>query len=198
MPADSHGERKRSIAVKKNVEGKSLTSYCGRIREAGATAVKIVHPSSVVTAPWVRMKCQFGCGGFGYGHCCPPSTPTAEETRKVLDSYGRAILIHIASPAAPDREKRLQRFLRFLVTVEENLFKDGYYKAFVFLAGPCGLCRQCGKISGDPCRRGDQARPAMEACGIDVFQTARNNGFVIETLQQENETRNNFCLILVD
>ena len=38
----------------------------------------------------------------------------------------------------------------------------------------------------------------MEACGIDVFQTARNNGFVIETLQQENETRNNFCLILVD
>ncbi len=184
--------------MKKNVEGKSLISYCDRMREGGATAVKIVHPSSVVTAPWVRMKCQFGCGGYDYGHCCPPCTPTAEETREVLDSYGRAMLIHIVSLATPDREKRLQKCFRSLVRVEEDLFKDGYYRAFVFLAGPCGICRQCGKITGDPCRHGDRARPSMEACGIDVFQTARNNGFVIETLHRENETRNTFCLMLVD
>lgn len=180
------------------MNGKSLRAYSDRMRKAGATAVKIVHPSSVVTAPWVRMKCQFGCGGYDCGHCCPPSTPTAEETRKVLNSYGRAMLIHVASPAAPDREKRLQKYFRFLVTVEEDLFKDGYYRAFVFLAGPCRLCRQCGKTTGDPCRHGDWARPAMEACGIDVFQTARNNSFAIETLQEEKETRDTFCLMLVD
>jgi len=38
----------------------------------------------------------------------------------------------------------------------------------------------------------------MEACGIDVFQTARNNGFPIETLREEQETRNTYCLMLVD
>jgi len=38
----------------------------------------------------------------------------------------------------------------------------------------------------------------MEACGIDVFQTAMNNGFHIETLRKETEPRNTFCLMLVD
>jgi hypothetical protein len=38
----------------------------------------------------------------------------------------------------------------------------------------------------------------MEACGIDVFQTARNNGFHIETLRDVTEPRNTFALMLVD
>ena len=38
----------------------------------------------------------------------------------------------------------------------------------------------------------------MEACGIDVFQTARNNGFFIETLREKTETQNLYCIILVD
>jgi len=44
----------------------------------------------------------------------------------------------------------------------------------------------------------DQARPSMESCGIDVFQTARNNGFYIDTLRDKSETQNNYCLMLVD
>jgi len=38
----------------------------------------------------------------------------------------------------------------------------------------------------------------MESSGIDVFQTARNNGFGIVPLRERNETRNIFCLMLVD
>jgi hypothetical protein len=38
----------------------------------------------------------------------------------------------------------------------------------------------------------------MEACGMDVFQTARNNGFFIKTLSQKTETNNEYCLMLVD
>jgi hypothetical protein len=38
----------------------------------------------------------------------------------------------------------------------------------------------------------------MEGCGIDVYQTARNNGFPIRTLRERTETRNTYCLMMVD
>ncbi len=44
-----------------------LAKYCSVAIEAGATYVKQIHLSSVVTAPWVRLKCQFGCPGYGRG-----------------------------------------------------------------------------------------------------------------------------------
>jgi predicted metal-binding protein len=175
-----------------------LNKYFDHALKREATSVKQIHPSSVVTAPWVRLKCQFGCGGYNYNYCCPPHTPTAHETRRILDCYNRALLFHMETLWSKDREKRLKKFLRTLIDLEEIMFKDGYYKAFVFLAGPCELCKECGKIAGTFCTNSDRARPSMEACGIDVFQTVRNNGFRIETLHEETEPRNTFCLMLVD
>ena len=151
-----------------------LKKYADHALKRGATSVKQIQPSSVVTEPWVRLKCQFGCEGYNYGYCCPPHTPTPEETRKILDAYNRALLFHIETLPSKGREKR-KKFLQMLIDLEGHLFKDGYYKAFVFLAGPCRLCEECGKVSGASCNHGDRARPSMEACGIDVFQTARNN-----------------------
>ena len=174
-----------------------LKKYCDHALEGGATSAKPIQPSSVVTAPWVRLKCMFGCGGYDYSYCCPPHTPTAEETRKILDCYNRALLFHIETLSSKGRDKR-KKFLQMLIDLEGEMFKDGYYKAFVFLSGPCRLCEECGKVTRASCNHGERARPSMEACGIDVFQTAWNNGFHIETLRDETEPRNNFCLMLVD
>ena len=176
----------------------NLKKYSDHALKEGATTVREIHPASVVTAPWVRLKCQFGCDGYNSGYCCPPHTPTYEETRKVLDCYHRALLFHIETLPSKDRGKRLKKFREMLIDLEGDMFKDGYYKAFVFLAGPCNLCKECGKVTGTPCNNGYNARPSMEACGIDVFQTARNNGCHIETLREETEPRNTFCLMLVD
>jgi len=180
--------------MKKN----DLKKYCDYALQGGATSVKPIQPSSVITAPWVGLKCQFGCGGYGYSYCCPPHTPTHEETRKILDSYESAILFHIETSLTPTRNRLLKRYRSKLVDLEGEMFKDGYYKAFVFLSGPCRLCKECVKIEGNPCKNRFRARPSMESCGIDVYQTARNNGFHIETLRDETEPRNNFCLMLVD
>jgi predicted metal-binding protein len=177
---------------------KDLKKYCDYALEGGATKVKPIHPCTVVTAPWVRWKCQFGCGGYDYSYCCPPHSPTPEETREVLDSYHRAILFHVETSLIPGRERLLKKFRHMLVDLEGEMFKDGYYKAFVFLAGPCDVCRECGRVTGEACRDRYRARPSMEACGIDVFQTARSNGFHIETLRDRTEPRNTFCLMLVD
>jgi predicted metal-binding protein len=174
-----------------------LGKYCERATKAGVNHAKITHPSTVVTAPWVRMKCLFGCR-YRISHCCPPTTPTPQETRDVLDSYSRAILFHIEAPRTPERGKRIMALFDMLVTLEGELFKDGYYKAFVYLAGPCPLCKECAKVKDEPCVLPDKARPSMESCGIDVFQTARNNGFFLQTLREKTETSNQYCLMLVD
>jgi predicted metal-binding protein len=177
---------------------KDLEKYCSLGIKAGATHAKQIDPSSVVTAPWVRLKCQFGCPGYGRGLCCPPHTPTADETRSILDSYKRAILFHIEVKGSESREKSNKKYLDKLVELEGEMFKDQYYKAFLFLAGPCRQCEKCAALSGKPCASGRKARPSMEGCGIDVYQTARNNGFTIQTLSHRTDTNDLYCLMMVD
>lgn len=194
----------RSSSLNPSTEGRILAAdtelekYCLVGIEAGATHAKQIKPSSVVTAPWVRFKCQFGCPGYGRGLCCPPHTPTPEQTRAVLDSYQRAILFHREVPGTEQEQKGNQGYMDALVELEGEMFKDQYYKAFLFLAGPCRQCKKCGALDGKPCASPRKARPSMEGCGIDVYQTARNNGFSIQTLSERTDTKNHYCLMLVD
>ena len=174
-----------------------LEKYCEKAIEGGTTHAKVIHPSTVTTAEWVRFKCLFGCP-YKHRYSCPPHTPKPEETRANLDGYHRAILFHVEAPYTKERGKNMVAYLDNLVKLEGELFKDGYYMAFVMLAGPCVLCKECGLIEGTPCRLPHKTRPSMEACGIDVYQTARNNDFFITPLKEKSETQNLYCLMLVD
>ncbi len=87
------------------MEKSDLEKYCEKAIQDGATHAKVIHPSSVVTAPWVRLKCLFACP-YGNSHCCPPQTPAPEQTRAILDSYHRAILFHREAPRTKDRGER--------------------------------------------------------------------------------------------
>ena len=84
-------------------------------------------------------------------------------------------------------------YLDMVTHLEGEMFKDGYYKAFAMLAGPCFRCKECGVVEGVPCRNPGKIRPAMEAYGIDVYRTARNNGFFITPLREKSETQNIYC-----
>ena len=59
-----------------------LEGFMERARKLGAVDTKVIDPASVITAAWVKLKCQFGCSEYGGSLCCPPNTPTAEEMRK--------------------------------------------------------------------------------------------------------------------
>jgi predicted metal-binding protein len=176
---------------------KPLGVFCQKAIEMGMNDAKLIHPRSIVTAEWVRMKCQFGCPDFNRGLCCPPYTPSPELTRKVLDSYQKAILLQFQYQRAKDKERvKGFNFNGVIVRLEIEMFLDGYYKAWSMGAGSCRLCKEC-----DPtglCRHGDEARPSMEACGIDVFKTARENGFPIEVVRTRDEERNIYGVILVE
>jgi len=171
---------------------KSLEHYCEKALELGLDGAKRIEPGSVVTAEWVRMKCQFGCTGFGLSLCCPPRTPTPDITRKVIDSYQKVILLHRRLKKG-ERSKILNEIM---VRLEIEIFLDGYYKAWSMGSGPCRLCKECDLESA--CKHGHEARPSMEACGIDVFKTARDNGFYIEVVKTRDDERNVFGLILVE
>ena len=170
----------------------SPESYCKRALEMGIDAARVIDPRSIVTAEWVRMKCQFGCSGFGIRLCCPPFTPTPDITRKVLDSYEKAILVH----RRLKKEEKTKVLNESMVSLESEIFLDGYYKVWSMGSGPCRLCTECDPTG--PCKHRETARPSMEACGIDVFKTARDHGFPIDVVRTTEEERNCYGLILVD
>ena len=159
--------------------------YINKAKRLKVKDAKIIPAKSIVTAEWVRFKCRFGCDGYGQTLMCPPNSPTPDETRKMLNCYKYALLIH------GDEDTDITRIVSML---ERKIFLDEYYKAFAMGAGPCQLCAKCGKF----CRYAEKARPSMEACGIDVYSTVRANGFLIEVLKTTTCKGNYYGLVLIE
>jgi len=157
---------------------------------SGVIDACIICPADIETAEWVKLKCWFGCDGYGQCLVCPPYTPSAEQMRKVLDCYNRAILIHFAPGAEP-------RIKAIVFELERSIFLQGAWKALGLGAGPCYFCEECPVEEGH-CLQSERARPSMEACGIDVFTTVRKAGYPIEVVRTRRQYPNYYGLILVD
>jgi predicted metal-binding protein len=167
--------------------------YIQLAHDNGIHDAMAIRTSEVFTAPWVRMKCQFGCAGYGKTLCCPPHTPTPDEMRKILDSYIHALLLHIHWKKD---YKKVSRFNDTIVDLERTIFLDGYYKAWAVGSGPCDRCTECNLFDG--CRNTDKARPSMESCGIDVFKTAREHGLPIHVVRSHSQERDIYGLVLIE
>ena len=116
---------------------------------------------------------------------CPPYSPTPEQTSRMLSHYEYGLLLH------GDENTGIRNIVP---AMEREIFLDGYYRAFGMAAGPCGLCDKCT----EHCKYPDQARPSMEACGIDVFSTVRANGFPIEVVKTNTCERNYYGVVLIE
>jgi predicted metal-binding protein len=167
---------------------KSIEELKKKAVKLGASDSKVIEAKTIKTAAWVRYKCQFGCDGYGECLTCPPYSPTPRKTQKILDCYQKAILIHCHSGSHVD-------ISNVVIKIEKEAFLAGYYKALGMGAGPCRLCRVCN-LKGE-CRHREEARPSMEACGIDVFSTVRRNGFTIDTLDSDRCKANYFGIVLI-
>jgi len=165
---------------------KNYQELCQIAKDLGAEDARIISTEQVVTAPWVTLKCRYGCDSYNTTHCCPPKTPTYKETREILNSYHYALLIKTYS---------LKRTTPLVVKLEREVFLRGFYKAFGLGAGACKLCSECNL---ERCRHPYDARPSMEACGIDVYATARVAGFDLAVLGDKEEKETSFGLILIE
>jgi len=180
-----HVSSKSEVSKTGAIMMRIYSKYITRAKQLGARGAKVIQAKSIVAAEWVRMKCQFGCDGYGGCLTCPPHSPTPEMTRRMLGHYKRGLLIRGSEYAD----------IRLIVaTLEREMFLDGYFKAFGMGAGPCNLCEQCGET----CRHAYEARPSLEACGIDVYTTARANGYPIKVLKADNCKGNYYGIVLID
>lgn len=170
-----------------------LDRYAAMALQRGMDSALIIKTSKVYTAPWVRIKCQFGCFGYGEHLSCPPYSPTPEQTRAILDSYTWAMLLYRHWRKGYET---VNEFNDTVVDLERTIFLDGFYKAFSMGSGPCTRCKKCN-ISGK-CLFPDKTRPCMEACGIDVFATAREHKLPIRVVRNHNEERDIYGLVLIE
>ncbi|BAI61799.1 conserved hypothetical protein [Methanocella paludicola SANAE] len=182
-------------------------------RESGASDLRFIKPSEVITAHWVRLKCQFGCKNYGTRYTCPPHSPTPEATRQVLDEYSKAYLIKYEGflgfdeyppKRLPDAMDELSLHVcKAAFDMERHAFLSGYYKAFSYGAHRCRKCDVCEVVQGGKgCRFPKDTRPSLESAGIDVFQTAKNAGMYTEVVQDKEimkpEQLPTFTLLLVE
>jgi len=172
-------------AVRKTVSCRDARPFVDAALRFGAIAAKVVSPRDVVTASWVRWKCQFGCDGYNSSLMCPPHSPMSEQTRRMLDEYSQAILFE----GPPGEVKQIA------VALEREVFLAGHYKALGLGSGPCGLCPTCAFAEG--CRHAYKARPSMEACGIDVYATVRRQGLTIDVVRTRDDPQHYFGLVLI-
>ena len=108
----------------------ALRRYAERALSMGATKAQIINAGNVVVANWVRVKCQYGCSGYGKRLTCPPFSPTPEYTEKMVSEYSKALIMQIED-IPPRKEMKVSRRLKKIVAdLEREIFLDGYYKAF--------------------------------------------------------------------
>lgn len=156
--------------------------------DLGFDLATTVSPRDIVTAPWVALKCRYGCDRYGKNLQCPPHGMPYEETRAVVDAYDCALLVQGAPPG--------RQFHDRLLALEKQAFLNGYPKALVFGAGPCPACPSCPEDG--KCRHHALARPAMESCGIDVYTTVKNAGWSLEPVMEKGNYIKYVGLLMVE
>ena len=166
------------------------TRLIARIKAMGFGEVLPIDKESIHVADWTDLRCQYGCGRYGQGHC-PPNSPTPQKTRDVLQDFSHALLLEGEPPGNVFQSKVLD--------AEKEAFLSGFHKAFAYWAGPCVLCATCAVGATDgTCRNTRDARPSMEGAGIDVYETVRRAGLNLRILRDKGDYVKYFALLLLE
>lgn len=148
--------------------------------EAGAYRAKLIDIEKVVVDDRVRLKCQVPvCNYYNVHLMCPPHTISVEKFKSLCSQYSAALIIQVKSCGFEEAdliaaEKELHAIIN---KVEGRALTKGNYLAAGFIGSSCKLCPECvGYHSKLPCRHPLQARPSIEAMGMDILKTSLNAG----------------------
>lgn len=203
--------------MKKPSKETNLKELCKIAIENGASRAKIIDSGMVVVDERVHLKCRYPpCVHYGKNLLCPPYTPSAKNFKGCLARYKHAIIVQIDVPIMAEisnhirnggakltelrkaenlfiRREDWKRLHAIVSAVERESFKKGYYFSLGLGAGNCKLCKTCNPKL--PCKKPWEARPSMEAVGIDVYKTAQNSGLEFKWNTMEYMTLNGLILI---
>lgn len=188
---------------------------------SGAMRAKIIDTKLITVDERVQLKCRYPpCINYGKNLMCPPYTPTAKEFEGIVAKYKNAMLVQLDEPIPDTVKTRIKKdnvklaemnkegelvsinakltenwkkFHALVSNIERESFKYGYYLSLGLIIGNCMLCETCDPKL--PCKHPYEARPSMEAMGIDVFKTAKNAGLGFEWNSKTSITYNGLILI---
>lgn len=179
--------------MQKRAADRRIRELVAFAKEEGAFRAGFFAASKIALDERVRLKCQIPlCPHFGRSLVCPPHVPSMEEFRPALARYGAAVLLQTRAPLGPSSGARRGRSTRamedaalalhaLVAAVEGRAMALGFPFALGLIGGHCRLCGTCvGPGSGAACRHPLQARPSLEAMGIDVLTTSARAGLPIE------------------
>ena len=189
---------------------KELEEIRGYALQIGAGRAEILRASRLVVRHSARAKCYIpACKFYGSSIMCPPHNPlTPEITRKIVSEYQYGILFQV-NAAVEDfvgkewRTRHVPTELKhkeILAKLEGKAFYLGFARAMGFAAGECSLCvprKPCAVLRGKECVHPLRARPAMEACGFDVFAIARKVGWKLVPVGHSSTPRSTSCASLI-
>lgn len=158
-----------------------------------------MDPKEIVTAQWVRTKCQFGCRNYGVKACCPPNVPPVSECRQFFDDYTAAVIFHFsrAFDKPEDRHEWNRTINQGLLSIEREVFFSGHQKSFLLLMATCSLCKKCAGIKED-CKHPESARPTPEGMAVDVYSTVKKYNLPIQVLTDYSQTMNRYAFLLIE
>jgi len=179
-------------------------------RSLDSSDAKIIQTSQVVVDKRVRLKCSVPmCSNYGRHLLCPPNIMSVDEFASILRLYKRAIIVQIEAnvdssdrtgrPLDRDSCKELEertgtrtwglKLHRLINALETEAFKQGFYLSAGLIGNDCELCPECVRPgSNEACRHPFEARPSMQAMGIDVFRTCKNVGLPL-SFSSEDKVR---------
>ncbi len=155
--------------------------------DLGSIQTKVILIQNIALGNWIKLQCQFGCSFYGRRHTCPSFTPSSFEMAEILLDYQKVLIVESTST----------EFANNLVLSLEKRFKQkGMHKAFALGAAPCNLCETCD--IEESCKYPEKARPTIKACGIDIFQTLNNVGWVFDQKIEPCSSRFPLGMVLVN
>ncbi len=191
------------VKAKKDRQKESIQSGYNQLNELfqkhGYRDYKWIDPQKIIVAQWVRMKCTYGCGGYGQSGCCPPNVPTVAECERFFGEYENAVIFRFEKKLndPEDRHKWSQKVNTKLVKLEREVFVGGYEKAFLFFMDSCHMCAECTGTRED-CKNLMMSRPSPEAFGVHVYATVRQFGFPIQFLSDYTQKMNRYAFLLIE
>lgn len=179
-------KNKKSACDGNDAPEKALKDVMARLRQQGASVVKMIDISDIFVDERVRLKCQIPvCDSYNKNLMCPPFVPSVAFFREALSRYTRAILIQMTAPvpeaiadsSCADVYAPARKLHELVNLAEKWAFAYQFRFATGLIGGCCRLCDECvAAKDGRVCRHPFKARPSMEAMGIDVVDTVSNAG----------------------
>jgi predicted metal-binding protein len=165
----------------------------------GQADFKWIKPQDIVVSQWVRLKCMFGCAGYGRNASCPPNVPSVSDCRRFFDEYTAAVVVHFHKEVErpEDRHAWSKAVNSRLLEVERAVFLAGYPKAFLLFMDNCSLCADCAS-ERENCKNPQAARPSPEAMAVDVFSTVRQHGYPIDVLSDYSQAMDRYAFLLIE